>query len=43
MLKIFAQIMANFPALEIRPHPLHTHAVRLCFHLDQGLQENDLR
>jgi len=23
MLKIFARIMANFPALVIRPHPLH--------------------
>jgi len=22
--------MANFPALGMRPHPLHSHAVRLC-------------
>jgi len=29
MLKIFAQIMANFSALGMRPHPLHPHAVRL--------------
>jgi len=26
----FAQIMANFSALGMRPHPLHPHAVRLC-------------
>ena len=30
ILKIFAQIMANFSALGMRPHPLHPHAVRLC-------------
>jgi len=30
MLKIFAQIMANFSALGMQPHPLHPHAVHLC-------------
>ena len=30
ILKIFAQIMANFSALGMRLHPLHPHAVRLC-------------
>jgi len=32
ILKIFAQIMANFSALGMRPHPLHPHAVRLCMY-----------
>jgi len=27
--KNFAQKMANFPSLGMRPHPLHPHAVRL--------------
>jgi len=31
ILKIFAQIMANFSALGMRPHSLHPHAVRLWF------------
>jgi len=35
ILKIFARIMANFSALGMRPHPVHPHAVRLCFHLLQ--------
>jgi len=29
MLKIFARIVAYFPAMEMRPHTLHPHAVRL--------------
>jgi len=29
ILKIFAQIMANFSALGMQPHPLLPHAVRL--------------
>jgi len=30
ILKIFAQIMANFSAFGMRPHPQHPYAVRLC-------------
>ena len=30
LLRIFAQIMANFSALGMRPHSLHPHAVCLC-------------
>jgi len=29
MFKIFVGIMANFPALGMRTHPMHPHAVRL--------------
>jgi len=32
ILKIFAQIMANFLALGMRPYPLHPHTVRLWIH-----------
>jgi len=33
ILKVFAQIMANFSALRMRPHPLHPHAIRLWWQL----------
>jgi len=29
ILKFFSRIIANFQALGMRPHPLHSHAVRL--------------
>jgi len=31
ILKFFARIIANFSALGMRTHPLHTHAVRIWF------------
>jgi len=36
MLKIFARLMANFPALGLRSHPLNPYAVCLCHHCSQS-------
>jgi len=33
MLKIFAQILANFPAFGMQPHHLHPHVIGLCLPL----------
>jgi len=41
MFKIFGRIMANFPALGMRPHPLHPLAVRLWLQMFYILKHNN--